>query len=186
MNKYYEFFIEEVCRIKLTTLDDIYKFNKELNKWKYGILINGKIYTKCSEIDWSKYKTIRISDIEKYHVGICWDFVNYQHYYFKKNNIKDESYFFVMQQSEDENDIVTHTFSIFTIANKKYWFESSWFGHQGVKEISSFKDVVLKLVEKYGDHAYSVYKYNPDGLDNNISNGDFFKRTTRNLVFNKE
>lgn len=169
------------------SLDDIKKYNKELNKWDYGVLVNGKVYTKSSEIDWSKYKTIPIPSIEKYHVGICWDFVNYQHKWFKENKIKDESFFFVMQVSKREDDIVTHTFSIIDFDGKKYWFESSWFGHQGVKEVRSYKDVVEELVKKYdktkGLNPYSVFKYNPDGLDNNISNGDFFKRATRNCIF---
>lgn len=172
--------------ILLDNIDNIKKFNRELNKWDYGVLVNGKVYTKSSEIDWSKYKTIPIKDIEKYHVGICWDFVNYQHYYFKKNRINDESYFIVMAMSDNPNDIATHTFSIINIDGKKYWFESSWYKNQGVHEVKSWKDVVDKFKESYdksGKRDYEVYKYNPDGLDQNISNEEFFKRTTKNMIY---
>lgn len=66
---------------------------------------------------------------------------------------------------------------------KKYWFESSWFKHQGVHEVNSYKDVVNVLRKEYGtDNAYDVYEYNPDGLDKNLTNSEFFKRTTNNLV----
>lgn len=157
----------------IDSIDDVKKFNKELNKWKYGVLVNGKIYTKSSEIDWANYKTIPIKDIEKYHVGICWDFVNYQHYYFKKNNIEDESYMIVMGMSDNNpNDIATHTFSIIKIDGKKYWFESSWFKNQGVHEVKSWKDVVEKFKESYDEGKnknYDVYKYNPEGLDSHLS-----------------
>lgn len=172
--------------VNTITMDDIKSFNKELNSWDYGVLINGKKYTKSSEIDWSQYKTIPIKDIEKHHVGICWDFVNYQHNWFRGAGIKDESYLFVMQLSDNPDDIVTHTFSIITFEGKKYWFESSWFGHQGVREIRSYKDVIDELIAKYdkgNNHSYSVFKYSPDGMDKNITNGDFFNKATRSLVY---
>lgn len=37
--------------ILLDNIDNIKKFNRELNKWDYGVLVNGKVYTKSSEID---------------------------------------------------------------------------------------------------------------------------------------
>lgn len=166
--------------------DMINDFNKTLNKWKYGVLINGKKYLKSSDIDWSKYKTIPIKDIEKYQVGVCWDFVNYQHDWFKKNNIKDESYFFVMQLSDDEDDIVTHTFSIIEFESNKYWFESSWFGHQHLMKVNSYKDVISELIKRYDknkENPYSVFKYNPDGMDKNLTNSEFFKRATKNCIY---
>ena len=157
-------------------LKKVKTLNAELNKWKYGVVIDGKV-------DWSRYKTHPIDAIEKHHAGICWDFVNYQHHIFKKNGYPDESYMFVMQRSDNPNDIVTHTFSTVDIGGKKYWFESSWFKHQGVHEVASYKDVVDILRQEYGsNNAYDVYKYNPDGLDNGLTNGEFFRRATNNLV----
>ena len=162
-------------------------FNSDLNKWDYGVLINGKVETDADKIDWSKYKTIPIKDVEKYHVGICWDFVNYQHSVFKKSGYQDESHLFVMQRSDDPNDIVTHTFSTVNIGDKKYWFESSWFKHQGVHEVTSYKDVIDTLVEEYGPgKGFDVYKYNPDGMDNGLTNGEFFNKATQNLVYTTE
>ena len=187
----YKYLIENLDLYKFQSFDDIKSFNRELNKWKYGVLVNGKVYTDSSKIDWSKYKTIPLKDIEKYHVGICWDFVNYQHYYFKKNKIKDESYMVVMQLSDNPDDIGPHTFSIFNYDGKKYWFESSWMSHQGIKEVNSWKDVVEEWVNCYDktkskSKPYSVYKYNPDGLDNNVDNGKFFDKVTRNLIYDYE
>lgn len=160
-------------------------FNSDLNNWKYGVLIDGKVETDPDKVDWSHYKTIPIDDMKRHHAGICWDFVNYQHHFFKENGYPDESHLFVMQKSDDPNDIVTHTFSTVTIDNQKYWFESSWFKHQGVHPVSSYKDVVDKLVKEYGDtnSQYDVYEYNPDGMDQSLSNGEFFKRATKKLVY---
>lgn len=166
-------------------LKRVKSLNSDLNNWKYGVLIDSKIETDPDKVDWSKYKTIPIDDIKKNHVGICWDFVNYQHHIFKENGYPDESHLFVMQKNEDPNDIVTHTFSIVTIDNQKYWFESSWFKHQGVHPISSYKEVINELVKEYGDanSQYDVYEYNPDGMDRGLTNGEFFKRATEKLVY---
>lgn len=34
-------------------------------------------------------------------------------------------------------------------------------------------------------HSDDVYKYNPDGLDKNLTNGEFFNKATRDLVYTK-
>lgn len=88
-----------------------------------------------------------------------------------------------MERNNNPNDIVTHTFSIIDIGGKKYWFESSWVKYQGVHEVNSYKDVVNVLRKEFGeDNSYDVYEYNPDGLDKNLTNREFFERTTNNLV----
>lgn len=170
-----------------TIFDEIKKFNSELNKWDYGVLINGKVVTDADKIDWSKYKTIPIKLIDKYHVGICWDFVNYEAWWMSQRNIKYEAYFFVMSRNEDNTDIITHTFITIAIDGELYWFESSWFSQQGLHKISSFKDVIKILRNKYGTiHPYDVFKYNPKGLDNNLSNTQFFNRAMQRKVDSME
>ena len=166
--------------------DELVQFNKELNSWTYGVIINGKKYTSSNDVDWSKYRTIPIPIMEKEHVGICWDFVNYQHAWFKSHQIKDDSYFYVQQKSTNPDDIVTHTFSIISINGGKYWFESSWSSHKGIHKVSSWKDVVNALSDQYNKEdkfPYSLFKYNPDGLDKNVNDGDFFNKATHNLVY---
>ena len=129
-----------------------------------------------------------MQDFYKYKIGICWDFVNYQHSMFKKFKINDESYMIIIQKSDKDNDIITHTFSIIDIDNDKYWFESSMGGNKGLHKIKSYRDVVNIIVSKYNKMDkphYDVYKYDPSGLDNKLSNDQFFKKTTRNLIYNK-
>ena len=53
-----------------------------VNKFKYGLIIKGK----PSKTMMDDYKTLTIKDMDKYQTGICWDFVNYQHYIFNKKN----------------------------------------------------------------------------------------------------
>ena len=164
-------------------LENIKSLNSELNKWKYGVVIDGNVITDSSKIDWSKYKTIPIDDMKKYKAGICWDFVNYQHDIFKRNGYPDESYMFIVARNNNPNDIATHTFSTVDIGDKTYWFESSWSEHKGIHEVTSYKDVINALRKEYGaDNAFDVYKYNPDGLDKNLTDSEFFEKTTNDLV----
>lgn len=190
MDYEYESFINNICMEFYCSNSQNMKFikalNSDMNKWKYAVLINGKIITNSIEVDWSNYRTIPVKDIEKYHAGVCWDFVNYQHDQFKRNSINDKSYLFVMQRSNDPNDIITHAFSIIDINSSKYWFESSWTKHQGIHKVSSYKDTIQILINDYktkNSISYEVYQYNPDGLDNHLSNGEFFKCATKNLVY---
>lgn len=164
-------------------LRNIKSLNGELNKWTYGAVINGKVITDLNKVDWSKYRTHPIDTMNKYKAGICWDFVNYQHDVFKRNGYSDESHMFITQINNDPNAIVTHTFSIVGIGEKKYWVESAWSKHKGVHEVKSYKDVVNLLRNEYGqNNACDVYEYNPDGLDKNLTDQEFFDRATNNLV----
>ena len=56
--------------------------------WDYGVLKNGKKIIDTENFDWGKdYRTIPINEMKKNKIGVCWDFVNYQHDYFKKKGI---------------------------------------------------------------------------------------------------
>lgn len=155
--------------------------NDKLNNFNYGAMVDGKVYTDMNAVPWDKYKTMTKSQMDKYKVGICWDFVNYQHEYFKQNGIYHKSYMFVKQVSDDPNDLVTHTFNIVNNGNKQQWFESSWMKNQGVHDVESYKDVIEKLDKAYGNktQAYDVYEYNPDGMMG-IKNGEMFRKATAN------
>lgn len=162
--------------------EKIKELNRYLNSFKANkYLVNGKIYNE-NNVDFSKYKTLKLSDMDNYKVGVCWDFVNYEANWFTENKIPFKTYMFVMQMSDNENDIITHTFLIFTFGNKRYWFESSWVKHQGIKEVKNYSDVIKELVKHYGKHPYSVYEYKWSRSLINISNKDFFDKTTQNLI----
>lgn len=159
----------------------------EMNKdWDYGVIENGKklIYDdELDNYDWSKYRTTPVDKLKDSKCGVCWDFVNYQHDIFKKNGIKDESYFLLIKNSDDDDDSITHTFSVVDIGGQKYWFESSDWGNRGLHKIDSFEDVIkIKAEQNYGytkdSFWYGAYKYNPEGLDKGISGNEFVKRVT--------
>ena len=57
------------------------------NDWDYGVMVDGKKVTDLSSMDWSKYRTKPVKDLEKDKIGLCWDFVNYQHAFLDKQGI---------------------------------------------------------------------------------------------------
>ena len=157
------------------------KIYDDLDTFEYGTIIKGKRFgeDELDKVDWSLYRTLPISVIEKERIGNCWDFVNYQHHLFKKNKIQDSSYMMVMDRGE--KGVVTHTFSIITINNQKYWFEQAFYKKRGIHKISSVKDVITELCNHYdpeGKMRFDVYQYNPDGLDRNKTDQEFFDIVT--------
>ena len=167
-----------------------YKKVKNLNlqmndTWDYGIILNGKKITDLENVDWSKYRTIPIDVLKKEKIGVCWDFVNYQHSFFKENGYQDETFMLVSRRSKNPEDILTHTFSIVTIGDKKYWFESAKWNDRGVHEVKDYKTVINKFInDNYIRNEYDVYKFDPDGMDNNLTDKEYFNRATskRNFI----
>lgn len=163
---------------KLNFLVDL---QKHLDTFDYGTIIDGERYdeTRLDEVNWDEYRTLPVDVFESEKIGNCWDFVNYQHENFKDNAIEDQSFMFVMDRGSD--DIVTHTFSIVTLENNQYWFEQSFYKYKGIWRIRSVKDVVYTLAHHYDPESefdFEVYEYNPDGLDQNLTDKQFFESVT--------
>ena len=157
------------------------------NRWDYGVLNKGKHILDTEDFDWSKYRTTPIETLKKEKCGVCWDFVNYQHHELKRLGIKDKSYMFVMKKRDDDpDDIVTHTFSMYELGGKKYWIESSMWPKRGIHEVDSYKDVIEEIKDNYKvkDSDYSLFEYNPEGLDKGLTSQEYFDAATQHLVYN--
>lgn len=167
------------------------KLNDIMNsKWDYGVIHNGKRLTDTSKYNWGKnYRTTPVKELEKTKIGTCWDFTNYQHYVLKKMGIPDKSYMLLIPKSSDPNDLVTHTFTTFELGGKSYWIESAAWPKRGVHKIKSHGDVVSELMDMYGNPGlgYALYNYNPEGMDQGLTDKEFFNRATddRNYVDGK-
>lgn len=162
------------------TLLNISKFNYEMNYMNYQL--RNKYYQLDrirDESDFDKYyRLLTPQEFIKYGGGVCWDYVVYQAYYFKKFYPGVKFYTFYHQTvHEDPNDALSHTFMIFTINNKWYWFESSWKINMGIWEFNSLDEALnfivdALIIETENEPGISIYKdhflvsYNP--LNQNI------------------
>lgn len=158
----------------------------ELNtEWDYGVLYKGRHVTDTSDFNWSEYRTTPIDALKKEKCGVCWDFVNYQHNMLKNLGIRDKSYMFTMKKSEMPDDLVTHTFTMYELDGKKYWLESAMWPKRGIHEVKSYRDVIKEIKDNYKvkDADYSLFEYNPDGLDKGLTDQEYFKAATQKLVY---
>lgn len=79
-------------------------------------------------------------------VGVCWDQVELERYYFKGNDWNIKTYFIVHY---DSDKCPTHTFLTFEKGNKYYWFEHSWEKFRGIHEYATLKDLLLDVRDKF-------------------------------------
>lgn len=165
--------------------DTIDNLINDLNtKFDYGVIIDGKRYDEdLSQVDWSKYRTMPIEEFEKEKIGVCWDFVNYQHYICNKNGIENKNYMIVCQRSDNPDDVLTHTFTIATIDGQQYWIESARWKDRGVHEVKSYKDVYDSIRKDEGGKDCDLYEYDPTGMDKGLTDQEYFDKATENLVY---
>lgn len=79
-------------------------------------------------------------------MGVCWDQVELERYYFKNTNLNSKTYFLVY---DDGNKCPTHTFLTFEKNDKYYWFEHSWGIFQGIHEYKSLKELLYDVRKKF-------------------------------------
>lgn len=149
------------------------------SRFEYGVKIGNKRYYNMYDVDFSKYRTTPIKDLEKDPIGVCWDFTNYTHSKLNDLGIPNSNYMFVRQFPD--GDLQTHTFTLANIGDKNYWIEVANAKFCGVNEVDSYKDVVSKLLGGTKD-SYDIYEYNPDGMDMRLKNGEYFEKATSNLL----
>ena len=173
-------------------LDAVKRLSDSLNsEWEYGVLYNGKHISEDEmndDFEWDKnYRTIPVDTLKKEKIGTCWDFVNYQHDVLKNMGIKDKAYMIFIQRSEDPRDAVTHTFTTFELGDKNYWLESAAWPKRGLHEITDWKDVAKELNDMYKntEFGYSIFEYNPDGMDKGLTTDEFVDKATQNYIYDE-
>jgi len=86
------------------------------------------------------------NEVIKNKIGVCWDQVELERYYFKGNNWNVKTYFLVHY---DGDKCPTHTFLTFEKNNKYYWFEHSWERFRGIHEYQSLKELLFDIRDKF-------------------------------------
>ncbi|MEG0872805.1 MAG: ASCH domain-containing protein [Clostridia bacterium] len=85
-------------------------------------------------------------EIIRNKIGICWDQVELERYYFKNNDWNIKTYFIVHY---DNGKCPTHTFLTFEKDNKYYWFEHSWNILRGVHIYNSMIELLSDMKNKF-------------------------------------
>ncbi len=82
-------------------------------------------------------------------IGVCWDQVELERYYFKGNDWNIKTYFIV---HDDGNKCPTHTFLTYEKNDKYCWFEHSWERFRGIHEYNQERDLLLDVKDKFINH----------------------------------
>lgn len=161
------------------TQNRIYRLNAKMNRFKYGFLYKGKILTD----DYSKYQTMTVAEIDRYQCGVCWDFVNYEANWFRKNQIPFKTFYIEW----DDPMTSTHTFLVYKLPDDPnyYYFESSFEKYQGVHKVISYSDaidLVVKEMKEFsglGKYDYKVWEYTASDALSHMTALQYMKTITK-------
>ena len=118
----------------------------------------GNKYNTVDESYSNNYILQSPKEILKNKVGVCWDQVELERYYFKGNDWNIKTYFIVYY---DNDKCPTHTFLTFEKGNKYYWFEHSWERFRGIHEYTTLKYLLLDVRNKFIKYELNdVYEKN--------------------------
>ncbi|MBR5370258.1 MAG: hypothetical protein IK137_03025 [Bacilli bacterium] len=135
--------------------EEIMNLMDEIN---YGwIDKEGNPHTKLKDYE-EKYNLQSPEELKKSKLGVCWDQVELERYYFKEKGIDINSYFIVHY---DGAKCPCHTFISFKENGKYYWFEHAWPMHKGIKEFDTIEDLLNDVREKF------IALELPNGYDEN-------------------
>lgn len=121
---------------------------------------DNKIHNNVDESFSSNYILQTPKEVIANKVGVCWDQVELERYYFRSNPWNIKTYFLVHYDNER---CPTHTFLTYENDNKYYWFEHSWEKFRGIHEYSSLKELLLDIRDKFINYELNN-QYNSENL----------------------
>ena len=145
--------IEPISPIKAKGSLNIWQFYNEfeimnlMENIEYGwIDKNNNKYNVVDESYSDNYILQDPKEIIKNKIGVCWDQVELERYYFKGNDWNIKSYFIVHY---DNDKCPTHTLLTFEKNNKYYWFEHAWERFRGIHEYQTQKELLFDVKNKF-------------------------------------
>ncbi len=198
----YAWVLEDIIPLKKTI-----KAKGQLNIWNYynelevmnlmqdieygWIDKDNKKHSFVNELFADNYILQSPKEVIKNKIGVCWDQVELERYYFKGNDWNIKTYFIVHY---DDDKCPTHTFLTYKKNDKYYWFEHSWERFKGIYEYNTEKDLLLDVKDKfikyelnnlYNDERLLLYEYKKPNY--HISVNEFYNycEKGKNIDFNK-
>ena len=153
-------------------MNRILEISDELRNIEYGFkdknganLINSESWDKNF---YNFYYLLSPEELLHSKCGVCWDQVELERKLFNDANINCDTYFIYI---DDNKNLPSHTFLIFQLNDKYYWFEHSWYDMKGIHEYNNIKallnDVKNKFIDSRKNEINSnlnyetfIYKYN--------------------------
>ena len=156
-----------------------------MNSIEYGYVDNdGNKHIDDFEEFASKYMLQSPKEVVRSRVGVCWDQVELERYYFK-NSYSIKTYFIV---NYDGDKCPTHTFLMFEKDNKYYWFEHSWEKFRGIHNYDCIEELLLDVRDKFINdnecEMSNVFVYEYKRAKYHIGAHDFFEYCNNGKLIN--
>lgn len=185
-----EFIVENLIKNKRNDinkenqiLNKIIDFCKYLAQFEYNCVdINKNILTNFRE-NFDKHITLSSSEFVKCNGGICYDYVNYETSKFNSFGVKFKTFF----NGYYKNGIAefTHTYLLFYLNDKIYWFECSWKTNMGIFEFENEDDALSYIIKlQKNNYDESVVQYTPNTSLIGISIGHFINKMNKLPEYN--
>ncbi|MDO5569459.1 MAG: hypothetical protein Q4G04_05060 [bacterium] len=166
-------------------MDAIIKFFDQLSSIKYGWYDqNNNLHEDLKgNIFYEQYQMQLPSQIIANNHAICFDICELEREFFIKQKIP---FVTILALLENDNKYPCHTFLIFKLNNKYYWFEASWQDKKAIHQYNDVKSILLCIKEnfhyftkdkKYNQKNIAFYCYSKPKI--NINCQDFFNHCLR-------
>lgn len=86
------------------------------------------------------------SEVLQSQVGVCWDQVELERFYFQQAKQPVESYFIVYY---DGDKCPTHTFLVYQKSDGYYWFEHAWEKFRGIHAYATLQLLLDDVKQKF-------------------------------------
>lgn len=125
--------------------------NSILNKFSYGYFYDGhKIEgIELERNNFSHYKTISPIDFMKYKIGICWDYTNFEAWYFNQYFSNLEYAMYYIETNDDKGKLYTHTWLAYYNDDNCIVIESSWSEYAGITKYDNEQNMVKEYVDRF-------------------------------------
>lgn len=91
--------------------------------------------------------------------AVCLEMCELQRDFFNKHDIENKT---IIACLNTEKNIVCHTFSVFFMNDKCFWFEASWKNKKGIHEFNTLEDVLEYYRDNFID--FTKVEYNRDEM----------------------
>jgi hypothetical protein len=127
------------------TINEIYE---KLNNIEYGWVDKNNVkHYKLEPALFSQIYMLQTpEELLNSKIGVCWDQVELERYYFNKTSLKYNSYDIIYI---DNNNMPNHTFFVYEDNNKFYWFEHAWDKYKGIHEYDNLKNLLLTVKKNF-------------------------------------
>jgi len=132
-------------------MNNIIKIMATLNDIEYGFKDNLGNNIIINSNKWDNefndfYYLQEPEELLKTKCGVCWDQVELERKLFLNIKIKCNTYFIFAKVGEE---LPSHTFLIYAMNDKFYWFEHSWNKYKGIHEYNNLNDLLKDVISKF-------------------------------------